>query len=110
MPKRVSATVAKNRFGDVMRMAEAGPVYIVKHGKPRTVVVDARQYEALAEKGRDPQHKAVEALRKEFDVLVASMQTARSRKAFDRLLAASAEELNALAAKSILRKRAKASR
>ena len=110
MTKRVSATMAKNRFGDVMRMAEAEPVYIVKHGKARSVVVNAEQYEALARKGRDPQEKVVEGLRKEFDAMVAGMQTKRSRKAFDRLLSASAEELNAIAAKVILSKRAKAPR
>lgn len=110
MPKYVNATDAKNRFGDVLRMAEFEPVYIVKHGKPVTVVVDAARYDALARKRPDPQAAKLEQLRTEFDAMVAKMQRPRSRKAMDLLLSASAEELNAISAKSILSKRAKASR
>jgi len=109
MTKRVSATVAKNRFGDVMRMAETEPVYILKHGKAKTVVVDAAHYEALAEKGRAPQDKVVEDLRKEFDAMVASMQTKRWRRGVDKLLTAPADELNRIAAQGI-RGRAKTRR
>ena len=47
MAKRVSATVAKNQLGQILRMAETEPVYIVKHGKPQTVVIGADAYEAL---------------------------------------------------------------
>lgn len=110
MRKQVSATAAKNRFGQILKMAESEPVYIVKHGKPRTVVVDAARYEALAKKGRDPADKAIEALRKEFDAMYARMQTPQAAKAIDRLLTMSAEEMNRIAARRIRRARAKASR
>jgi hypothetical protein len=36
MATPVSATSAKNRFGKILRIAETEPVYIVKHGTPRT--------------------------------------------------------------------------
>jgi len=108
--KSISATAAKNRFGEVLRMAETEPVYIVKHGKPRTVVVDAASYDALVRKGRDPADKALDALREEFEALCIEMQSPRSRKAIDRLLTASADELNRVAARGIRKARAQTRR
>jgi len=108
--KYVSATAAKNNFGQVLKMAETEAVYIVKHGKPRTVVVDAARYDALVRKGRDPADAALDRLRQEFDALCAHMQTERSRKAVDKLLTASAADLNRVAARGIRKARAQARR
>ena len=105
MAKYVSATVAKNRFGDVLRMAETEPVYIVKHGKPQTVVVDAKTYAKLAKRGRAPHEKQLDSLRAEFDALYATMQTPRWRKGVDALVMASADELNRIAARRIRKSR-----
>ena len=101
MPKRVSATSAKNRFGEILRMAETEPVYIVKHGKPKTVVIDAVQFEALTQRLRHPDDETIASLRKEFDGLVAGMQSPRWQKGIEKLLSASDDELNRVAARRI---------
>ena len=99
--KRVNATSAKNRFGEILRMAETEPVYIVKHGRPRTVVMNAAQFEALQQGRRHPDEETVAALRAEFNQLVERMQQPRWRRGVERVLSASDEELNRIARKRI---------
>jgi prevent-host-death family protein len=43
----ISATDAKNKFGQVLEMAQAGPVHIQKNGRDVAVVVSPEQYAAL---------------------------------------------------------------
>lgn len=43
----ISATDAKNRFGQVLEMAQAGPVRIQKNGRDVAVVLSPEQYAAL---------------------------------------------------------------
>jgi prevent-host-death family protein len=43
----ISATDAKNKFGQVLEMAQAGPVRIQKNGRDVAVVLSAEQYAAL---------------------------------------------------------------
>ena len=43
----ISATNAKNKFGEVLEMARKEPVTIHKNGRPAAVLIDAEQYEAL---------------------------------------------------------------
>jgi prevent-host-death family protein len=105
MAKRVSATVAKNRFGQILKMAEDEPVYIVKHGKPQTVVIGAHAYEILVTQAQDRDDTRLAALRAEFEAMYASMQTERSRKRVDALLKASAAQLNRAAARRIRKAR-----
>ena len=95
--KRVNATSAKNRFGEILRMAETEPVYIIKHGRPRTVIMNAAHFEALQEGRRHPDEETVAALRDEFNQMVARMQEPRWRKGVERVLSASDEELNRIA-------------
>ena len=109
MAKRVSATAAKNRFGEILRMAEKEPVYIVKHGKPTTVIIDAAHFEALTQRPGGPDDEAMEMLRQEFAEMYTRMQEPRWRKGVNRLLSASADELNQVAARRI-RARARKSR
>ena len=52
MARRVSATVAKNQLGYILRLAEDEPVYIVKHGRPQAVVIAAETYETLVRRGQ----------------------------------------------------------
>ena len=103
--KTVRATYAKNQFGEVLKMAESEPVYIAKRGVAKAVVVDAAQYDALVKKARDPEDTRLDELRARYDALFASMQTEQSRRAMDKLLTASADELNRLAARAIRKKR-----
>ena len=109
MPKLINATLAKNRFGEILRMAEKEPVYIVKHGKAQTVVVNASQYEALTRSQRTREDETLDDLRQEFDRMYAQMQEPRWQKDVSRLIEASASELNRVAARRI-RARAKKSR
>ena len=105
MPKRVSATVAKNQLGQIMRLAEQEPVYIVKHGKPQTVVIGAEAYENLLSRAQDRDDLQLAKLRADFEAMYASMQTKRWRKGVDALLTASADQLNRLAARRIRKSR-----
>jgi prevent-host-death family protein len=99
--KRVSATSAKNRFGEILRMAETEPVYIVKHGKPKTVVIDADQFEALKKGLRHPDDEAIAVLHEEFNALYARMQEPRWRKGVEGVLSASDHELNRISARRV---------
>src|SRR5262245_40571915 len=105
MAKRVSATVAKNQLGQILRMAEEEPVYIVKHGKPQSVVIAADRYESLVAQAQDKGDLQLENLRSEFETMYASMQTSRWRRGMNAMLAASAEELNRTAARRIRKAR-----
>ena len=92
--RSIPATDAKNRFGEVLKAAEAGPVFIEKRGRYRAVVLALDDYQSLLARNRTPDEARLDALRKEFDQLYARMQSRRSRRATDRLLAASDEEIN----------------
>jgi len=105
MAKRVSATVAKNQLGQILRMAEDEPVYIVKHGKPQAVVIAADRYERLVSRAQDRADLQLESLRAEFEAMYDSMQTARWRKGMNAMLTASAEQLNRVAARRIRKAR-----
>jgi|KBSMisStandDraft_5_1062788.scaffolds.fasta_scaffold231437_2 prevent-host-death family protein len=105
MAKRVSATVAKNQLGQILRMAEQEPVYIIKHGKPQTVVIAADAYENLVMRAQDRDDTELAKLRAEFEALYASMQTERSRKRVEAFLEASADQLNKAAARRIRKER-----
>ena len=43
----VTATDAKNRFGQVLEQAQRRPVIIEKGGRPHSVVLSVEQYETL---------------------------------------------------------------
>lgn len=47
MEKRVSATEARIRFGEVMRAARQGPVIVERDGKPEVVVLSKAAYDEL---------------------------------------------------------------
>jgi prevent-host-death family protein len=46
----ISATDAKNRFGEVLEMARKEPVRIQKNGRDVAVMLSAEEYAALAER------------------------------------------------------------
>jgi prevent-host-death family protein len=47
MEKRVSATEARIRFGEIMRAARLGPVIVERDGKPEVVVLSKAAYDDL---------------------------------------------------------------
>ena len=50
----ISATDAKNKFGQVLEMAQAGPVRIQKNGRDVAVVISPEQYAALQRESAPP--------------------------------------------------------
>jgi prevent-host-death family protein len=59
----MTATDAKNKFGQVLEMAQAEPVAIQKNGRDVAYVVSAEQYKALLEKSAAPKVRpAIERL------------------------------------------------
>ncbi|MDX1460441.1 MAG: type II toxin-antitoxin system prevent-host-death family antitoxin [Xanthomonadales bacterium] len=88
----VSATEFKQRFGKLLESAAHGqPVRIIRHGRRDESLVLVRE-DALAAL-TDAGHSPLEALRAEFDALVAHMQTPKARKAAASLGDATVEEL-----------------
>lgn len=50
----ITATEAKNRFGQVLEMAQAEPVRIQKNGRDVAIVLSPEQYAALQQEGTAP--------------------------------------------------------
>lgn len=68
--KTYSARDAAKKFGALLEDADAGPVAILKSGRPRAVLVSARhwaEYEAAYAKMRD--ERMIELLAKSVDLL-----------------------------------------
>ena len=75
-PRSFSASDAKNQFGRVLETALAdGIVMITKHDVVKAVVVSAEEFRALTGAGAP----ALDTLSREFDRLLARMQTPKSR-------------------------------
>jgi prevent-host-death family protein len=59
----ISATDAKNKFGQMLEMAQAGPVHIQKSGRDVAVVLSAEEYAKLQAASAAPKVRpAVEEL------------------------------------------------
>ena len=102
----INATQAKNQFGEILRRVQdsSSPVFIEKHGTPLAVVLDVESYRALTHKARNAQQVQLDVLREEFDAMYSRMQEPRSRRAIDRLFAASDRELTSVATKHAKRR------
>jgi prevent-host-death family protein len=50
----MTATDAKNKFGQMLEMAQAEPVRIQKNGRDVAVVLSPEQYKALVDRGTAP--------------------------------------------------------
>ena len=50
----MNATDAKNKFGQVLEMAQAEPVRIQKNGRDVAVVLSPEQYKALVQESNSP--------------------------------------------------------
>jgi antitoxin Phd len=86
----VSATEAKNEFGRILETAmRGGRVVITKHESPKAVLISVEEFDVLANA-----HRAeLEALRGEFDQLLARMQTPAARAAMDSAFHATPKDL-----------------
>jgi prevent-host-death family protein len=94
-PLTVTATEAKTRFGPLLETAIRGEtVVITKHDAPKAVLLSIAEFEALGG-SRQPDLKV---LSKEFDGLLARLQTTARRKALNAAFDAAPKELGRLAA------------
>jgi antitoxin Phd len=90
----VTATEAKTRFGPLLETAiRGGAVVITKHDTPKAVLLSIAEFEALGG-SRQPDLKM---LSKEFDGLLARLQTPASRRALKSAFDATPKELGRLA-------------
>jgi prevent-host-death family protein len=97
----VTATQAKNEMGSLLeRVIRGEAVVITKHDAPKAVLISIEEYESLA---RTPESQ-LDSLNKEFDELLARMQTPRARSAMKRAYEASPAQLGKTAV-SAARKR-----
>jgi prevent-host-death family protein len=97
----VAATRLKNEFGTVLEQAvRGGAVAITRHDTPKAVLISYDEFRALV-KDRTP---SLNDLSAEYDVLLARMQTPKSRKGMQAAFNAAPTELGRAAVK-VARKR-----
>lgn len=63
--KSFSASDAKNRFGQLLDMAQAGPVRVQRQGRDVAIVLSPEEYRRLADAARRKVNPAVEKLHAE---------------------------------------------
>jgi antitoxin Phd len=89
-PIQISATEAKNRFGDLLdSVLQGGMVLITKHETPKAILLSMEEYAALSR----PTQTSFDTLGGEFDALLARMQTAKARVGTRAAFNASPEQL-----------------
>lgn len=59
---KVTASDAKNRFGQLLEMARSGPVRIQKNGRDVAIVLSPDEFKRMAEAGQREPSPAVKAL------------------------------------------------
>ena len=86
----VTATRAKNQFGQLLERAITGEhVYITRHNVPKAVLISVRDFQALSSRAKT----TLNTLSGEFDSLLALMQGSGSRAAIKTAFNASPEQL-----------------
>ncbi|HTJ79725.1 MAG TPA: type II toxin-antitoxin system prevent-host-death family antitoxin [Rariglobus sp.] len=85
----ITASVLKNKFSEVARLASSGPLAVSRHNRREFVILTAEQYEALQQSRRAP----LESLTAEFDQMVAKMNTPAGKRASASLFSASPKTL-----------------
>lgn len=73
----ISASVLKNKFSEVARLASREPLAVSRHNRREFVILTAEQYDELQQSRRAP----LEGLTAEFDQMVARMNTPADRAA-----------------------------
>ncbi len=66
MYRTISATEARIRFGEIMRLAQQGPVIVERDGKPEVVVLSKEQFDILTERIAPPDWRKALAEAHEF--------------------------------------------
>ena len=86
----ITASVLKNKFSEVARLASSGPLAVSRHHRREFVILTAKQYEELQQSRRSP----LESLTAEFDQMVAKMNTPAGNKATAALFSATSADLS----------------
>lgn len=86
----MTASVAKNEFARVLETAaRGGAVVITKHEAPQAVLLSVENFNALA----GTAEATLDTLDREFDALLARMQTPAVRRGMKKAFGASGREL-----------------
>lgn len=86
----VTASTAKSEFGRILEMAtQGGAVVITKHHAPKAVLISVEDFNALSRAAET----RLNTLSREFDALLARMQTPKARVAITTAFAASGKQL-----------------
>jgi antitoxin Phd len=89
-PSLVTASAAKSEFGRVLEMAiQDGAVVITKHDAPKAVLISVETFNALS----GATETRLDTLNREFDALLARMQTPKARRGMKTAFAASGKRL-----------------
>jgi prevent-host-death family protein len=98
----VTASDAKAEFARVLELAaQGGAVVVTKHDAPKAVVISVDNFNALAAAAES----SLDTLDREFDTLLAQMQTPKARRGMKRAFDASGTELGRSAAAATRRRR-----
>ncbi len=90
-PSSVTASEAKREFGRVLETAiRGGAVVITKHDAPKAVLISVEHFNALS----GGAETSLDTLSREFDALLAGMQTSRARRGMKAAFAASGKRLS----------------
>lgn len=90
-PASVTASEAKSEFGRVLDMAiQGGAVVITKHDAPKAVLISVENFNALS----GATETTLDTLNREFDALLAGMQTSKARRGMKTAFAASGRDLS----------------
>ena len=92
----ITASVLKNKFSDVARLASREPLAVTRHNRREFVILTAEHYEELQQSRRAP----LENLTAEFDQLVARMNTPKAKRAAASLFPAKSAQLGKAALKA----------
>jgi antitoxin Phd len=96
-PSSVTASEAKSAFGRVLDIAmQGGAVVITKHDVPKAVVLSVDNFNALSR----TTETSLDTLSREFDALLAKLQTPKARSGMKTAFAASARQLGKAAVAS----------
>ena len=98
----VAATRVKNEFGQILEQAtHTGAVAITRHDTTKAVLLSVAEFESLV----SDRSRTLDVLSNEFDLLLAGMQTQKSRKGMKAAFHASPAQLGRAAVKGARRKK-----
>lgn len=91
----ITASVLKNKFSEVARLASREPLAVTRHHRREFVILTAEHYEELQQTRLAP----LEGLAAEFDQMVARMNTPKGKRAAASLFSATSADLGRAAMK-----------